>query len=116
MRPGQTDDDGASIGWKGSVGRADVTHLNGAQGESTSVSEDPQGAPRGTGRWGTVYIRATGSDGEQGGREADFDIGTVELPSKSQGGVGAGEGKKKKRKAVSSDKEFDEKTVRSFNN
>ena len=67
-RPGQTDDDGASIGWKWSIGRADVTHLNGGQGEATSVSEDPQGAPRGIGRRGTVYIRATGSDGEQGGQ------------------------------------------------
>ena len=56
-RPGQTGDDGASIGWKWSIGRADVTHLNGEQGKSTSVSEAPQGAPRETGRRGTVYMK-----------------------------------------------------------
>ena len=59
-RPGQTYDDGASSGRKGSVGRADVTHLNGAQGKLTSVSGAPQGAPRGTGRRGTVYLRVNG--------------------------------------------------------
>ena len=67
-RPGQTDDDGTSIGWKWAIGRVDVTQPNGGQGETTLVSEDQQGATRGIGRRGTAHIRATGSDGEQGGQ------------------------------------------------
>ena len=67
-RPGQTDDDGTSIGWKWAIGRVDVTQPNGGQGGATLVSEDQQGATRGIGRRGTAHIRATGSDGEQGGQ------------------------------------------------
>ena len=52
-RPGQTDDDGTAIGWKGDIGRADVTQPYGGQGEATSMSEDPQGAPREIGRRGS---------------------------------------------------------------
>ena len=68
-RPGQADDDGTSIGWEWAIERVDVTQPNGGQGEATLVSEDQQGAPRETGRRGTVRIRATGGDGEQGGRD-----------------------------------------------
>ena len=54
-RPGQTDDDETSIGWKWAIERGEVTQQDGGQGGAALVSEDQQGAPRETGRRGTVY-------------------------------------------------------------
>lgn len=68
-RPGQTDDDETSIGWKWAIERGEVTQQDGGQGGAALVSEDQQGAPRETGRRGTVSIRAAGGDGEQGGHD-----------------------------------------------
>ena len=67
-RPGQTDDDETSIGWKWAIERGEVTQQDGGQGGAALVSEDQQGATRGIGRRGTTHSRATGSDGEQGGQ------------------------------------------------
>ena len=81
-RAGQAYDRGTSRGRVGSVGRASGTHQRSAQCGSISVGVGSSGgSSRDRSTWRSI-LGMRGSNGDQGGCEADYGIDTAELPNK----------------------------------